>query len=72
MAGVGEQSNPYKPSVGPVLLPGDHHGIQNPHEMDSLLHRPGPMAPLNLDPYNKGSSLSRPTPAYQRRTGQQI
>jgi len=53
----------------PVMLPGDHggdghHGIANPHEMDRLLgQRSG------MDPFNKAGSLSRPTPAYQRRAG---
>ena len=49
----------------PVVLPDDNmHGIQNPHEMDRLLQRP--VAPVSIDPFSKGS-LSRPTPAYQRR-----
>jgi len=61
----------------PVMLPEDnmhsrpHHQISGnggggqSHEMDRLLQRP--VAPLSMDPFSKGNSLSRPTPAYQRR-----
>jgi hypothetical protein len=53
----------------PILLPEDarppgtsHYNPHHPQEMDRLLQQP----PVSLD-FGRGGSLSRPTPAYQRR-----